>query len=155
MEEYEKARIVQVSRWDPWSDAEFRQMGTAQKLLWQFIATGPHAVYGIPGLFKLTFAQVYERVGLRSDSGEAVPRNDAAEMCNDFIRRGWMQIDNAVGLVRIPNVAADMSPRQAHQVGRLLAKIQPCLLKDLHIQELIDAVSTQDAADLLTEQMGR
>lgn len=155
MGDYEKARIVQVSRWDPWSDAEFRQMGTAQKLLWQFIATGPHAVYGIPGLFRLTFAQVYERVGLRSETGEEVSRNAAADMANDFIRRGWMQIDNAVGLVRIPNVAADMSPQQAGRVGTLLAKIPPCALKDEHIQELMDEVSTQHAANILARQMGR
>lgn len=155
MAKHEKARIVQVSRWDPWCDPEFRRMGTTQKLLWQFIATGPHAVYGIPGLFNLTFAQVYERVCLQSEASEAVSRNDAAEMCNDFIRRCWMQIDNAVGLVRIPNVAADMSPSQAYRVSKLLAKIQPCTLKDLHIEELMDAVSTQEAADLLEEQMGR
>ena len=149
------ARIVQVTRWEAWSDPEFRQLTTHHKLLWQYITTGPHATYAIPGLYRLTFAEIYDRVGLTFDDGLRVAPETVAEFGAWFVERKRMQYDSAVGLLRIPGCAADIRYESAEKVAGKLNKIPHCKLKDRHIEELMQAASDEDVIDLFAQCRGR
>jgi len=152
---YEKAKLVQMSRWEPWADAYFRAMSSHQKLAWMFITTGPHTYPAVPGLYRLTFAQVYERLDLRHDNGEPLTRKELAEITRDFFRQGYMKGDGITGLIRVSGVTADMPMSSATVVCSQLSKLPACDLKDEHIVEMMEAVSSPDVIDLLSHQLGR
>jgi hypothetical protein len=152
---YDKAKLVQMSRWDPWADGTFRSMNSNQKLAWMFISTGPHTYPAVPGLYRLTFAQLYERLDLRHESGEALTRKEVAEITREFFKQGYMRGDGVAGLARLPGVTADMSMTSALVVCSQLVKLPACDLKDEHIVEMMEAVSSQEVIDLLSHQLGR
>jgi len=106
-------------------------------------------------LYRLTFSQVYERLDLRHEDGEPLPPIEVATMTRDFMRLGYMKVDATAGLARLSGVTADMSMASALVVCSQLVKLPACDLKDEHIVEMMEAVSSQDVIDLLSHQLGR
>ena len=152
---HDKAKLVQVYRWEPWADATFRAMSSHQQLVWMFISTGPHTYPAVPGLYRLTFSQVYERLDLRHENGEPFAPIEVAEMTRDFMRLGYMKVDATAGLARLSGVTADMTLASAVVTCNQLAKLPACDLKDEHIVEMMQAVSSEEVVELLAHQLGR
>jgi hypothetical protein len=145
-----KGKLVAMPHAGLWSRPVFRHMDTEQQLTWLYIVTGEHAIGGIPGLFRLTKGQVLDRVN--------------AEMCgdpsidnwyiDDLVSRGWIAVDEDVGLMRIPGVASDVpTHKNALAIGRMFAKLPASPLVSAHLAELRSVINDPELFRVIVEAM--
>lgn len=117
-----------------WTNPTFRAMHVEEKQTWLYLLTGPHTAEGVPGLFKLTEDEVYTGVDLVVHDGDLSERELVEQYVAHFVELGWLQVDEKVGVMRIPSICADVNDEEA---VKAIDAIPNCPLVEGYLGEML------------------